>query len=123
MPGLLPWTFAWTLTKYSIFRTKIGVFKQEQGLTIGGSLSLIIPDLLTEISRFSSVFLNGDLYSKNYKSEKNRIYEVSPKVAPCILKAFDLKIQKLRKVYRHEKKIVRVQICRNAPTPSRWSTT
>ena len=34
-----------TLTQYTIFRTKIGVFKQEQGLPMGGRLSPIIANL------------------------------------------------------------------------------
>jgi hypothetical protein len=55
--------------------------------------------------RFYSVFLNDDLLSKNNRSEKNRLNEVSSKVATFVRKSFYLKILKWKKVSHQEKKI------------------
>jgi hypothetical protein len=63
------------------------------------------------------VFLKDDLLSKNNRSEKNRLYEVSSTAATFVGKSFYRKISKCQKVYHQEKKIKEVKICQKAPRP------
>ena len=46
-----------------------------------------------------------------------RLYKVSSKVATCVRKSFYSKISKWQKVSNQDKKIEKVQIGQNAPTP------